>query len=148
MELRRLVGLGCIAFGALNILNFWSPVPVPTMGLSAFIAGAAFVGLGCWLRLPRDEAGRVRLGRGRTTSRSSSAPDPLLAIRVLRLAEEAKGRLTVSLAAMRLDVPLDQAQDALDECVVKGAARLDIDEASGMAEYRFPEFLPPPDAGA
>lgn len=148
MELRRIAGLGCIAFGALNILNFWSPVPVPTVGLSAFVAGAAFIGIGCWLGLPRDESGRVRLGRYGRPGLAKKPLDPLLAVRVLRLAEEAGGRLTVSVAAMRLDVPLDQAQDALDECVVKGAARLEVDEASGMAEYRFPEFLPPPDAGA
>jgi hypothetical protein len=43
---------------------------------------------------------------------------------------------------MSLDVELDAAQWALDELVRKGAASVDVDMATGVAAYSFPEFLP------
>ena len=68
--------------------------------------------------------------------------DPLLPVRVLKLAESREGLLTVSAVAMALNVGLDECQVALDELVRKGAATVDIDLATGVASYRFPEFLP------
>jgi len=68
--------------------------------------------------------------------------DPLLPVRVLKLAESHEGCLTVSMVAMSLNVGLDECQFALDELVRKGAANADVDLSNGVATYRFPEFLP------
>jgi hypothetical protein len=68
--------------------------------------------------------------------------DPLLPVRVLKLAESHEGCLTVSVVAMALNVGLDECQSALDELVRKGAANVDVDLSTGVASYRFPEFLP------
>jgi hypothetical protein len=43
---------------------------------------------------------------------------------------------------MALNVGLDECQLALDELVRKGAANVDVDMATGIASYSFPEFLP------
>ncbi|MBU0927982.1 MAG: hypothetical protein KKA67_09550 [Spirochaetes bacterium] len=156
MKIRRIAGIGCVAFGALNILNFWAPVPVPTVGPSAFIIGGLFIGLGIYLQLPRSASGRIewrRLANIFLTGRRADGAaidrtepprliDPMLAVRVLRLASESKGSLTVAHAAISLNVSLDDAQAALDECVMKGAAYIEIDGETGIPEYRFPEFLP------
>ncbi len=77
---------------------------------------------------PRDEA-RPRI-------------DPLLPVRVLKLAESRAGIVTVSSVAMALNVGLDECQLALDELVRKGAANADVDLSTGVASYSFPEFLP------
>jgi hypothetical protein len=81
-----------------------------------------------------------------TESRSADSParriDPLLPVRVLKLAEARSGVLTVSSVAMALNVSLDECQIALDELVRKGAANADVDIATGIASYFFPEFLP------
>ena len=151
MTIRKIAGMGCIAFGALNILNFMAPVPVPTVGASAFIAGAAFIGLGVFLQLPRGDSGRIewsrlgkllRPGSAAGTTAGDRTGDPLLSVRALRLASESKGVLTVSQTAMKLNVPLDEAQAALDECAVKGAAYINVDGETGIPRYCFPEFMP------
>ncbi len=68
--------------------------------------------------------------------------DPLLPVRVLKLAEARSGVVTVSSVAMALNVGLDECQLALDELVRKGAAGVDVDMSTGIASYSFPEFLP------
>jgi hypothetical protein len=68
--------------------------------------------------------------------------DPLLPVRVLKLAESRSGLVTVSSVAMALNVGLDECQLALDELVRKGAANVDVDFSTGVASYSFPEFLP------
>jgi hypothetical protein len=68
--------------------------------------------------------------------------DPLLPVRVLKLAEARSGVVTVSSVAMALNVGLDECQLALDELVRKGAANVDVDMNTGLASYSFPEFLP------
>jgi hypothetical protein len=90
---------------------------------------------------------RGLLGQGRrvpTVSDKGAASriDPLLPVRVLKLAESHAGVLTVSVVAMALNVGLDECQIALDDLVRKGAASEDIDFSTGVATYRFPEFLP------
>ncbi len=153
MDKRKIAGTGCIALGVLSILNFWAPVPVPTVGPSAFISGGLLILLGLFLRTPRDGSGRIEWGRLAGLLRPSGGAakakaalgrpaDPLLTVKVLRLAAESKGRLTVSQAAMSLDVPLDAAQAALDECALKGMAYIDVHGETGISTYCFPEFLP------
>jgi hypothetical protein len=82
---------------------------------------------------------RSKVGSDRN---SSSRIDPLLPVRVLKLAESHAGVLTVSVVAMALNVGLDECQIALDDLVRKGAASEDVDFSTGVATYRFPEFLP------
>ncbi len=153
MNKRNFAGIGFIALGVLSILNFWAPVPVPTVGPSAFISGGLMILLGLFLRAPRDGSGRIEWGRFVGLLRSSGgAPkakaalerpvDPLLTVKVLRLAAQSKGRLTVSHTAMSLDVPLDAAQAALDECALKGVAYIDVNGETGISSYCYPEFLP------
>lgn len=145
MKIRRIVGIACIAFGALNIVDFMAPIPVPTVGPGAFIVGVAFIGLGLFLRLSRGDSraeGRSRIGWASGSSLAAGGDDPLLSVRALRLASESKGVLTVSQTAMKLNVSLDDATAALDECALKGAAYISVDDSTGIASYCFPEFMP------
>jgi hypothetical protein len=150
MNVRRFFANVLIALGALNILNFWSPRPIPTVGLSAFIVGGTLLVAGFLLRAGRDETGRIQWGRLKSLLKANSAAkgkpgaassrDPMLAVRALRLASERGGKLTVAQTAMELNVPIDSAEAALDECAAKGSAFIDVDAETGIAAYRFPEF--------
>ncbi len=148
MKLRRVAGIGCVAYGILNILFIGSPM-MATMGPSAIIVGTLFTAGGLFLLRPEGGSpprlGSLFPGAFRRIGERQIRVDPLLPVRVLRLAEGHAGSLTVSAVAMALEVGLDDAQAALDELVRKGAANVDIDLASGVATYRFPEFLPPAD---
>ncbi len=155
MKLRRIAGIGCVVFGVLNIIDLGDPL-IPTMGLQAIIVGGLFIAGGAFLLRP-EGSGRPRLsnlfpGSRRAVGEPERRIDPLLPVRVLKLAEQRKGALTVSAVAMALEVGLDDAQAALDELARKGAASAEIDLGSGLATYRFPEFSPPrpdePSAGS
>ena len=91
-----------------------------------------------WRDARRSRAARLAAGAGR-----NALLDRLLPVRILKLAREQHGVLTVALVAMELNVPLDQAQAGLDECVRAGNALPDYDIARGHALYRFPEFAGP-----
>ena len=156
MTVRKITGAVFIGVGALNILNFWAPAPIPTAGPLAFLIGALFIGTGLFIRAPRDGSGRVEwhrlgalLGPGKSDSpigpgsraerrtETTRPVDPKLPVRVLRLAAESGGVLSISQAAMGLDVPLDDAQAALDECAMKGTAYIQVDEEKiGRASCR------------
>lgn len=156
MNIRRFFANILIALGTLNILNFWSPRPVPTIGPSAFIVGGLLLCAGLLLRAKRDETGRIQWGRlkqlfdpkpgFKPKPEKKVSIDPMLAVRVLRLASEQGGRLTVAQAAIELNVPIDSAEAALDECASKGSAFIDINNDTGIATYRFPEFKPSTEA--
>jgi len=143
MTVRKVLGYGLIAFGVVNILNFYSPVPIPTVGLSAFIVGGLSIAAGVWAMGANGRLmSRVReLLSSSKPSKPRRAIDPILPVRVLKLAEAKSGLLTVSAVAMSLEVGLDDAQAALDELVAKGAASADFDIPTGITTYRFPEFL-------
>jgi len=151
MDLRRMTGNALIAIGALNLLNFYAPRPIPTFGPSAFIFGALFIGAGIALKRKRSDnlfgnGGNGFFGRSRqNTNGRRMISDPLLAVRVLRLASESRGMLTVAQTAMELNVPLDEAEAALVECAAKGGATIEVDARSGVVSYRFAEFLPEED---
>lgn len=147
---RRVLGWSLVAVGALSILDFFSPVPIPTIGGVAILSGAILVagGLGLvylrgggWKRL----AGAVSGGRLPGGSEASRPLDPLVPVSILRLAREKGGVLSVSTVAMELGLPLDVAEAGLDECARRGAAASEYDEAKSTTVYRFPEFLPPAD---
>lgn len=156
MNIRRLFGNSLIVLGILNIANFFAPQPIPTVGISAFIVGGLLIGAGAVLKLSSSPGGIQwrRLGgllrgnanngtRRGTNGNGKTAPsiDPLLAVKVLRLAEQRGGTLTVTQTAMELDISLDDAQEALDECARKGGADMEINPDTGVSVYRFPEFL-------
>jgi hypothetical protein len=149
----RFVGWSLIGLGGLSILVGASPLfPVY---LEAFVVGGAFFAAGAWVLAGKDLRDTIRRGlRAARQLRKSSrrlgeraagdtVADPLLPVRILKLAREHAGILTVAVVAMELDVPLDRAQAGLDECVRAGNALPDFDFARGHALYRFPEFTDP-----
>jgi hypothetical protein len=161
MGIRKFFGNLFIIFGVLNIANFWAPRPIPTVGPSAFIIGILLIGTGIYIRLERDAQGNIKWDRIAALFRSSTQQnsaqstrnqgrpnperklsDPLIAVRVLRLAEQKKGMLSISQTAMELNIPLSDAEAGLDECVARGTASIEVDSNTGLAYYRFPEFLP------
>ena len=152
MNLRRFFANLLITLGALNLLNFWAPRPIPTLGPSAFIVGGLLIAAGFLLRRERG-SGRIQWGRlkalvssdsggTKKTDREAAPKDPMLAVRTLRLASERRGKLTVAQTAMELNVPIDSAEAALDECAAKGSAFIEVDRETGIPSYRFPEFEP------
>lgn len=145
---KRVVGYGLVGFGALSVIDFFSPIPIPTTFLGAFFTGGVAIVAGAWLLtgggwlayLKRWAATR---DRGLERKPDSVRFDPLLPVEILRLARERGGLLTVSNVSIELNVPLDQAGAALEECVRRGNAFPDYDIDRQHAVYRFPEFMPP-----
>ena len=166
----RIVGWVMVALGAVSFLVGSSPIfPVY---VEAFLLGTALFAAGAWvlagkelrdtmrkgLRFWREQrnsrslrpgirgAGWGAASRRRIAQRGAGEVelmDPLLPVRILKLARQHGGSLTVALVAMELNVPLDQAQAGLDECVRAGNALPDYDIARGHALYKFPEFSGP-----
>ena len=142
MSFKRILGIVLVVLGVITIsLPFAREFILISMFLIAFGA----------VNILREVGGRDRLrnllrSMRRPYQPSVKAPspriDPLLPVRVLKLAESHAGSLTVSVVAMALNVGLDECQLALDELVRKGAAGVDVDLSNGVATYRFPEFLP------
>jgi hypothetical protein len=150
---RRILGYVLTGLGILSIVDFFSPIPIPTVGASAFISGSILVGAGLfalyyrkvdWQGLFRRIAGRPRIG-----SEPASRPpiDPLVPVSILKLARDRGGILTVAMASMALEISLDIAEAGMEECVKKGMATPEYDEDRSTVTYRFPEFLPPPEPG-
>jgi hypothetical protein len=145
---KRVFGYGLVGFGVLSIIDFFSPIPIPTTFLGAFVTGAVAIGAGAWLLtgggwlayLKRWAATR---DRGPARKPEAVRFPPLLPVEILRLARERGGLLTVSEVSIELNVPLDQAGAALEECVRRGNAFPDYDIDRQHALYRFPEFMPP-----
>lgn len=160
MTFRRFAGNLLIFFGVLNFIDFMSPRPIPTVGVSAIIGGIFFVLVGLYFRsnpqggskLPWSSLGRLLESQKKTSQdreaggtgrgEAKGTPgDPLLSVRVLRLASEKKGRLTLAQTAIALNVSLDQVEGALDECSKKGSAYMEVNPQTGFTTYCFPEFL-------
>jgi hypothetical protein len=145
---KRVFGYILVAFGVLSILDFSSTIPIPTTFLGAFFTGGIAIAAGAWLLtgggwltyLKRWAATR---DRGPGPKQDTVRFDPLLPVEILRLARERGGLLTVSNVSIELNVPLDQAGAALEECVRRGNAFPDYDIDRQHAVYRFPEFMPP-----
>jgi hypothetical protein len=144
---KRILGYILFGFGILSIFDFISPIPIPTTFLGAFFTGAIAVAAGAWLLtgggwlayLKRWAAAR---NAGSTRPQERVTFNPLLPVEILRLAREHEGILTISIVAIGLNVPLDQAAAALEECVRQGNAFPDYDIDGQHAVYRFPEFMP------
>ena len=150
----RIVGWSLVALGGVSILVGASPLfPIY---LEAFVLGGALFAAGAWVLAGKDLRETIRRGlRAVSQARRSlrraggraqvgmTLLDPLLPVRILKLARGHGGVLTVARVAMDLNVPLDQAQAGLDECVRAGNALPDFDIPRGHALYRFPEFTEP-----
>jgi hypothetical protein len=153
-DTQRLVGWSAVAFGAVCVFVGASPL-FPGVHWEGILIGLGSFGAGAWvlagpeLRATFGKAFKVLKETRRVTRRSGRrAPaaagiDPLLAVRILKLAKDRNGILSVADVAMGLDVPLDHAEAGLSECVRAGNAVPDYDIARAHPVYRFPEFLPP-----
>lgn len=146
---RRILGYCIIGVGGAAILVGASPL-FPVF-LEAFLVGGLLIASGLWLlagpelRESLRKAARMKASGPTSRVRRPPAPrvviDPLLPVRILRLAKDRGGILTVAEVAMSLSIPLDQSEAGLAECVRAGNALPDFDIARGHALYRFPEFI-------
>jgi hypothetical protein len=142
------VGAALVIMGALPFFQgiHWEGV---FLGLGSFAAGAwVLAGPEVRASLRRLQEARREGRRVPPRSPRGGMPagfriDPLLPVRILKLAREHAGILTVAQIAMELNVPLDVAQAGVEECVRAGNAVPDYDIPRGHALYRFPEFLAP-----
>jgi hypothetical protein len=143
--------LGYLALSAGGVATFVFLSPVFPIGIEAFLVGGVFFALGAWaLAGPDIRKALRRLAAARGIGTRPREPraleiDPLLPVRILRLARERRGALTVSEVAISLDIPLDQAEEGLHACVRSGNATMDFDVTRGFTFYTFPEYLPPGD---
>jgi hypothetical protein len=154
---QRIVGWGLVALGAVNL--FVGASPIFPIGIEAFVLGGAFFVAGAWVLAGKELRGTIRMGLRawgemrkshgarqfplRRIGPSTVLTDPLLPVRILKLARLEHGTLTVAQVAMELNVPLEQAQAGLDECVRAGNALPDYDIHRGLAVYTFSEFTEP-----
>jgi len=148
MSFKSRLGLILVVLGFVTL-------PFVRFGDEFLLVSVALLAFGA-VRIARDSGLRTRVralfGSYRRPPenqiRERPRIDPLLPVRVLKLAEARSGVVTVSSVAMALNVGLDECQLALDELVRKGAANVDVDMNTGVASYSFPEFLPRKAPGA
>jgi hypothetical protein len=151
---QRILGYGAVILGGISILV--GALPWFHVVGEAYFVGFVLFGAGVWILVGpevRDSARKAlavrreaRRASRRTTRRPGREPviiDPLLPVRILKLAREQGGTLTVAQVAMELTVPLDHAEAGLNECVRAGNAIPDYDIPRAHAFYRFPEFAEP-----
>jgi hypothetical protein len=151
---QRIAGYTLVAVGAVSVLA--GAVPWFPVYIEGFVIGAVLLGAGGWVLAGPELRASIRkaiavLLRKRAADRrggraAGSGPvtiDPLLPVRILRLAKDRAGVITVAQVAIELNVPLSHAEAGLAECVRAGNAVPDYDITHAHATYRFPEFLPP-----
>ncbi len=145
-KIRRVAGITAIGLGCASLVVGLSPI-FPIFA-EAFIVGGSFFAFGAWaLAGPEIKSlYQALIQKARLSKRMDKAPvviDPLLPVRIIKLAKERSGTLTVSEVAIALTIPLEQAEGGLAACVRNGTALVDFEVPLGYAKYRFPEFLPP-----
>jgi len=149
---RRFLGYFSLALGIGSIVVGASPL-FPIV-LEAFLIGGVFLAFGVWalagseVREALRRAARATASARKSARRDEKPPptiDPLLPVRILRLAKERGGTLTVADVAIGLEVPLDHARAGLAECVRAGNAMPDYDIPRAHDLFRFPEFIAPED---
>ncbi len=153
---QRIAGWVLVALGAVSL--FVGASPIFPVWIEAFVLGGALFAAGAWILAGKELRDTMRRGvrawrasrQTSTSRRAAQRPagstvllDPLLPVRILKLARQEHGTLTVADVAMELNVPLEQAQAGLDECVRAGNALPDYDMIRGLSVYRFPEFADP-----
>src|SRR5271157_5570141 len=153
---QRPVGWSLVALGAVSL--FVGASPIFPVWIEAFVLGGALFAAGAWILAGKELRDTMRRGIrawrasrhagsarrvGQRPAGSAVLLDPLLPVRILKLARQEHGSLTVAQVAMELNVPLEQAQAGLDECVRAGNALPDYDMIRGLSVYRFSEFVDP-----
>lgn len=153
-KIRRILGYISLALGGVSVfagINPAFPIGLP----EGLLLGGVFFALGAWaLRSPaikdfftRALTSAVRTSAAERVERIERKPqvsiDPLLPVRILKLAKTRAGTLTVAEVAIALNVPLEESEAGLNSCVRSGNALADFDIPRGYALYRFPEFLSP-----
>ena len=153
-RIQKIIGYGAIALSVVSI--FIGVSPLFAVRFEAYAVGVVLFGIGAWVLAGRELRDTIRKAirsarQGRTDGRrggrrpgpASVTIDPLLPVRILKLAKGHGGILTVAEVAMDLNVPLDQAEAGLSECVRAGNAVPDYDIPRAHPVFRFPEFLGP-----
>ena len=153
-RIQKIIGYGAIALSVVSI--FIGVSPLFAVRFEAYAVGIVLFATGAWVLPGRELRDTIRRAfrvfqqdrpdgrrRGRRPGRSPLTIDPLLPVRILKLAKGHGGILTVAEVAMDLNVPLDQAEAGLSECVRAGNAVPDYDIQRAHAVFRFPEFLEP-----
>jgi hypothetical protein len=144
--------LGYLSLFAGCVCLFVGLSPLFPIIIEAYLMAAVFFGLGIWALTGKgirdffrmaSEAARAVRRKGK--EEPSTRIDPLLPVRILKLAREREGHLTVSEVAISLNVPIDQAEEGLKACVRSGNALADYDITHGFAQYSFPEYTSPED---
>lgn len=59
---------------------------------------------------------------------------------ILRLAKMKGGVLSIAETSLELGISIDEAKDRLEEAVIKGICRVELDE-DGNVDYLFPDLL-------
>lgn len=147
---RKILGYLSLFAGCVCIFVGLSPL-FPII-VEAYLMAAVFFGLGIWALVGRGirdffrmASDAARAVRKKPKDDASVHIDPLLPVRILKLAREKEGRLTVSEVAISLNVPIEQAEEGLKACVRTGNALADYDIRHGFAQYSFPEYASPED---
>jgi hypothetical protein len=140
----RIVGYALIIFGVLNFVDLTNPVPIPTIGVFAIITGIVSILGGIFILIPN----KMSVVRRITEHWKKTAPqrplsDPLIPVKILKLARQHNGILTLSDVAIELNIPLEEAEAGLDACIRSGQALADFDMTRETTFYRFHEYLPP-----
>ena len=150
-SIQRTIGWVLVGMGAVSV--FVGASPLFHAVIEPLIAGGMLFVAGAWMLAGKDLRDTLRKGlratRGsRLSSRRSTLRgpgimiDPLLPVRILKLAREHGGTLTVAEVAIELNVPLEHARAGISECVRTGNALPDYDIPRGHELYRFPELTP------
>ena len=150
-NIQRTIGWGLVGLGAVSV--FVGASPIFHAVIEPLIAGGVLFVAGAWMLAGKDLRDTVRKGiraardaRGSTRRSSLRGPslqiDPLLPVRILKLARAHDGILTVAEVAIELNVPLEHARAGISECVRTGNAVADYDIPRGHELYRFPELTP------
>lgn len=141
---RRVFGYGAVTLGAASTIVFLSPIfPI---GFEAFLVAALFFGAAYWALAKPTFTGLLRLIAPRIAAPPPEPTDPLLPVKILRLARAHHGTLTVSQTAIELNIPINEAEAGLAACVRASSATEDFDMRRGYALYLFPEFSDPASA--
>jgi hypothetical protein len=143
-KIKRIFGYVLLGLSGVSLFVGFSPLFPIYFG--AFLFSGIFAATGVGLLAGKEIralARRARFALGSGSPRVSI--DPILPVKVLALAKERSGTLTVSEVAISLKVPIEQAEAALDSCLRSGTAIQDYEVTQGFTVYRFPEFLPPQD---
>jgi hypothetical protein len=140
----RIIGYALIIFGVVNFVDLSNPVPLPTMGVFAIITGIASILGGIFILIPNKMSMVRRITEHwKKTAPQKSLSDPLIPVKILKLAREHNGILTLSDVAIELNIPLDEAEAGLEACIRSGQAIADFDMTRETKFYRFYEYLPP-----